>query len=313
LIRPLQRLFACALLLAGACHPQPAVSRYLYVLTCDARLDKLDTVENQKVASYDLVKLPVNPPIPAATAGLDGCLAYQAEYDRPASAFFTVVSVQAMDKPDGKKDYREVEISIPAIHPVKNVAAGSDLDTPPHLSITGSEVKLSPGADWQPQTDLDLSAFTPSKEALGNQIIERSGPRALLRIFVANPGQVSLAVADTSAKTLVRLQELPTTTVSNAHLTPGGSAVLIEEVTGSTSAVKTGKLDLYDSSTGKAIGQLTSASVREQYFLAISPSGRAVYHSAEAYSFVDLKRTFTADEVTRPNNDSYPALFFADK
>jgi hypothetical protein len=276
-------------------------------------LDKLDTVENRKTASYDLAKLPGHLPFPSAAGAFDGCLAYQAEYDPAASAFYTVAPVQASVKPDGTKDYRELELSIPDLRLIENIAAGSNLDAAPHLSFAGGETKLIPSADWQPPADLDLSAFAPDKQPLGNQIIETSGDRVLLRIFTAEPAQLSLAIADTRSKTLVRLQPVPATTVSNAHLVPGGSAVLIEEVGGLPKPVKTGKLDLYDAATGRSIEQLTSPTVREQYFLAISPTGKAIYHSAEAYSFVDLKRSFSRDAVTRPSTGSYPAMFFAAK
>jgi len=265
------------------------------------------------VASHDLAGLPGNPPIPAATGGFDGCLAYQAEYDPAASVFYTVAPLQAIAKSDGTKDYRALGFSIPDLRLVKNIAAGANLDAPPHLTLAGGDVKISPGAAWHPPTDLDLSTFAPDKQPLGNQIIETSGNRILLRIFTADPAQLSLAVADTHSKTIVRLQPAPATTVSNAHLVPAGSAVLIEEVTGAPKPVKTGKLDLFDAATGRSIEQLTGPTVRAQYFLAISPTGKAIYHSGEAYSFVDFGRSFTRDPVSRPSTGSYPAMFFAAK
>jgi hypothetical protein len=287
--------------------------RYLYVLTCDARLDKLDTVEDRKAASYDLAKLSGDPPIPAATDGLDGCLAYQAEYDPGKSGFYTTVPLQASMKSNGTKDYRTLGFPIPNLILVYNAPAGSNWDVPPHLAVAAGAVKIFPGADWHPRTDLDLSTFAPDKQPLGNQIIETSGNRVLLRIFTADPAQLSLAIADTYSETVVRLQSAPATTVSNAHLTPGGSAVLIEEVTGTSKPVKTGNLDIFDAATGRFAKQLTGPMVREQYFLAISSTGRAIYHSGETYSFIDLGHSYTSDTVTRPSTGSYPAMFFASK
>ena len=52
---------------------------------------------------------------------------------------------------------------------------------------------------------------------------------------------------------------------------------------------------------------------RDQYFLTISPSGQAIYHSGETYSFVGLKRNFGTQTVMHVLDPSYPSVFFADR
>lgn len=286
--------------------------RYLYVLTCDGRLDKLDTVENKKTASADLTKLPGEAALPSAEGAYDGCLAYQALYDADASAFYTVAPLQASMKENGTKDYRVVEYSLPQVRLIKSTPAATNATEPPHLELSNSGIRLTPAAEWHPPSQFVFSGFAPG-EAAGNQLIEASGDRALLRLFGANPAQVLLGVADTQAKTLVRLQNTPPTAAANAHLTPGGAAVLIEEVTRSQKPGKTGVLALFDATTSRKNELLNSPEIRSQYFLAISPNGKAIYHSAEDYSFVDLKQTFSNEPVTRPPGAIYPNIFFADK
>jgi hypothetical protein len=298
-----------------ACQRRKTAARYLYVATCDASVYKLDTVENRQEASYDLSQAPgAQQIIPAYRGGLDGCLAYQAEFDAAASVFYIVAASEARMKPDGSKDYRVLGFSVPAMGLVKNVPAGSNLTHPPHLELgSDSALKLTPAAEWRPPTDIDVSTFAPNREKLFNQIIDRSGDRALLRIFVADPKELSLAVADTKSKTVVRLQSPPPATAFRAHLAPGGEAVLIEATAGAGDPTKTGRLALFDANTGSLLEEITDPRVRDQYFLAISPNGRAVYHTGDAYSFVDLKRSFPATPVGHVLDSEYPAIFFADR
>jgi hypothetical protein len=315
------RLALIALLLGSvtACQRRSAAARYLYVVTCDASVYKYDTVENRREASYDLSQAPgAQQFIPADHGGLNGCLAYQAEFDPAASVFYIVAASQARVKPDGTpdgtKDYRVLGFSVPAIGLVKNMPAGSNLTDPPHLELgSDSALKLTPAAEWRPPTDIDVSTFAPNREKLFNQIIDRSGDRALLRIFVADPKELSLAVADTKSKTVVRLQSPPPATALRAHLAPGGEAVLIEATAVAGDPTKTGRLALFDANTGSLLEEISDPRVRDQYFLAISPNGRAVYHTGDAYSFVDLKRSFPATPVGHVLDSSNPAIFFADR
>jgi hypothetical protein len=306
---------AILMAVAAACHTQATTPRYLYVVTCDARVDKLDTIAGRKMASYDLAQdSEAKQLIPSAAGGFDGCLAYPAQLDAAASAFYFVTPVQALAKPDGTRDYRVLGFSIPAIQLVKNMPAGSSLTDPPHLEISpGGLPRTLPNSEWRPPTDIDLSTFAPNRAKLGNQIIESSGDRALLRIFTADPKDLMLAIANTKSKTIATLQSLPPTTALNAHLSPGGDAVLIEVTDRAGQPKKTGRLVLFDANTGGQIQEISDPIARDQYFLAISPSGKAIYHSGETYSFVALNRAFATGPVIHALDSSYPAIFFANR
>jgi hypothetical protein len=306
---------AILLAVATGCQTQAAAPRYLYVVTCDARVDKLDTVAGRKMASYDLAKASGEQHlIPSAEAGMDGCLAYQAQFDAAVSAFYLVAPVQASIKPDGTKDYRILSFSIPAIQLAKSMPAGSNLTDPPHLELSSGGVPRTLAAsEWRPPTEIDLSTFAPSHERLGNQIIESSGDRALLRLFTADPKELMLAVANTKSKTIAKLQSTPPTTARNAHLSPGGDVVLTEVTEGAGQPKKTGRLVLFDANTGRQIQEVSDPAARDQYFLTVSPSGQAIYHSGETYSFVGLKGNFGTQAVIHVLDSSYPSVFFADR
>jgi hypothetical protein len=300
---------------ATGCQTQAAAPRYLYVVTCDARVDKLDTIARRKMASYDLAQASGEQHlIPSAAGSFDGCLAYQAQPDPAASAFYVLAPVQAAIKPDGTREYRILGFSIPAIQLIKNMPAGSNLTDPPHLDLgPGGVPRTVPATEWRPQTDIDLSTFAPARAKLGNQIIESSGDRALLRIFTADPKELKLAVANTKSNTIATLESPPPTTALNAHLSPGGDVVMIEVTEGAGQPKKTGRLVLFDANTGKQVQEVSDPIARDQHFLAISPSGKAIYHSGETYSFVGLKRDFATTPVIHALDSNYPAVFFADR
>jgi hypothetical protein len=74
---------------------------------------------------------------------------------------------------------------------------------------------------------------------------------------------------------------------------------------------KTGELALFDAGNGHELEEISAPNVRDQYFLAISPNGRAIYHSGVDYSFVDLKRPFSDTPVVRVSDSNSAAVFFA--
>lgn len=307
------------LLLLGAWSslPQTETGRYVYVVTCGGRVDKLDSIEARKTQSVDLAKAEGNEHlIPAVQGVLDGCLSYQALYDGKASAFYTIAPVQAEPKADGTKDYRILEFSVPALRLVKSFPAGSNQQEPPHLRLIGAdrEPRAVPAAEWSPRTDVDLSDYGPEHSKSPNQILEASGGSALLRMFTANPSELALAVADARKKTLTRLRSLPSTVAPDAHLAPGGQYVLVEETTEGEKPVKTGKLTLFDATTGTVLQELSNPAVKHQYYLTIAPAGKAIYHSGEEYSFIALSKTVEPAQVTRPAATSAdPGVFIADR
>ncbi len=293
-----------------------ATGQYGYAVGCDARVDKLDTLAERKIETFDLALRTGNRRIiPQMQEGLDGCLAYQAVYDPRASLFYTIVPLQARVTPDGTKDYRVLAFSVPDMKLARKLPGGNSLADPPHLQMgTRKQVMVVNAARWSPRTDLDLRSFAPDRAAIPNQILETSGAFALLRLFVADPNELVLAVADSRSRTVVRLRELPSTIAPGAHLSPGGGAVLAEETApNGSSAAKTGRLVLFDATTGSRIADFMDSQIKDLAFLAISPTGRAIYHSGDAYRFVNLGTSFLDVPVTRPSSAGYPGFFFADR
>jgi hypothetical protein len=308
-------LFSGVLLFgAPAGETLAAAGHYGYAIGCDAKVDKLDTLAERKVGTFDLALRTGNRQIiPQVRDGLDGCLADQAIYDPTASVFYTIVPLQAREKPDGTKDYRVLAFSIPDMRLAGKLRGGDSLADPPHLQM-GAGKRVTVAAQWSPRTDLDLGGFAPGRTEIPNQILETSGALALLRLFTADRNELVLAVADSGSRTVVRLQGLPSTVAPSAHLSPGGKAVLAEETALNGSSVeKTGRLVLFEAATGSMIKDLTDPQIKDLAFLAISPTGRAIYHSGDRYRFVNLGTTFLDVPVTRPSSAGYPGFFFADR
>ena len=111
----------------------------------------------------------------------------------------------------------------------------------------------------------------------------------------------------------VRLKGIPPTTALNVHLAPGGGFVLVEETGTGDSPEKTGRLVLFNADTGDLERDLNDPRVKTLYFLAMSPTGRAVYHSSDDYTFINLDVDAGASPVARSTPNSYPAYFFADR
>lgn len=306
--------FAVLVVAATACQQSaPAAARYLYVVTCDARVDKLDTRAARKEASYDLSASILNTTPPAGGQAIDGCLAYHPAFDTDGALLYFVSPTQAQANADGTRDYRILGVSLPSMKLVKNVLAGEKQSEAPRLELAPDQSPRVVSETESPlETDIDLAAYAPDHEAFPNQIIESSGDRVLLRSFAASPDELRLGVANTRTKTLVWLKSLPPTTALLSHLAPGGDVVMIEVTEPGKPTEITGKLALFDSNTGAVIDEMADGRPRGQYFLAISPDGKGVYHAGETYSFVDLKHTFGNQPVAHPLDPDRPAVFFAD-
>ena len=314
--RALPVLLSFALQLPVICLPVQAATpgRFLYVISCDARVDKLDTITGRKMETYDLAKRTGKESlVPVVQGALDSCLASQAVYDRTASTFSTVVPISNEPKADGTKDYRVLSFSVPRMELVNHLHGGESLEAPPHLELQSGTLKILKPSDWMAQTSLDLSAYSPNKTQTPNQILESSGDRVLLRLFTTDDKQLVLAVADRRTQKLVRLQGVPTTVAPNVHIVPGGGHVFIEETGMGDKPEKTGRLVLFDAVTGKEQKELNDSHIKDLYFLAVSPTGRVVYHSNDNYWFVHLKMKFPPAPVSRPISKGYPAFFFANE
>ena len=286
--------------------------RFLYVIGCDAHVDKLDTVAERKVKTFNLAaQTGKEALIPVVPGALDSCLASQALYDSRNSVFSTAVPVTNDPKADGTKDYRVLTFAVPSMNLVKQVPAGENLNAPPHLEFQTGELKIMKPADWMPQTEIDLAGFAPQKKQIPNQILEASGDRVLLRLFTADGPPLVLAVADRSTLSLVRLQDVPVTVAGRVHLAPGGGTALAEET--DTADRPTGKLVIFNTTSGKRQKELTVSAIADLYFLGISPTGRVVYHKDDSYRFVNLKMTYGSSPVERRFGKEIPPLFFANE
>lgn len=313
--KPRQGAIVLATLLLGAACEAPAQrDRYLYVLSCDARVRKVDTILERQVSSRALDSgAPGEQLIPHLDANetLDGCLVNSVVFDAKASVFYTVVPEQVRLKPDGTKDYRMIGFGVPGLAPVEVVPAGTGVEEAPHIEAGIGRPKVVPAAGWSPQTDLDVSTYAPKRQEIRNQILEESGSKVLLRVFTGTD-QLALAVADRNAKSVVELKNLVLTTARNIHLTPGGEAVLAEETDGA--GMKTGDVVLYDSKTGLNTKKLVDSKIKTMSFLAISPNGKGIYHLGDEYGFLNLGRKFSGGSVVRLlDTDSCPPVFFASR
>lgn len=292
-----------------------ATPRYLYQISCAARVDRFDAATGRKTNSFDLaqrtgkVRL-----IPDAEGALEVCLSNRTIFDRHRSVFYILAPKLAHPKDDGTSDYRILGFSVPALTLTKEIAAGDSREHPPQLELRSDGVVAVEGEP--PRSDLDLSKFAPERHELVNRVLERSGDRALLNL--PTDARLDIGVADSGTMTFVRLESLPVTTVENVHLSPGGTHVLVEEVVmgeNSRSPRKSGRLLLYDAKTGRVAKTLSEPSIIKLYLRGISPLGKVLYDLLDEYRFVDLRIRFPAVSVIRASSEDFsqPAVFFSDK
>jgi hypothetical protein len=297
---------------ATSCHPTLPTLHYLYVVTCDARVDRLDTRAGRKETSYDLAASVLSNLLPAGDRTIDDCLAYHPVLDKEGALLYFVVPAQAPVNQDGTRDYRVLGFSLPTMKLVKNLPGYEHQVEAPHIKLAPDRLpRVVPAKQHRDATEINLAAYGPNHEALPNQIIESSADRTLIRTFAANPQELRLAVANAKTKTIVWLKSAPPTTALLAHIAPGGDAVMIEVTEVGGTAKKTGTLALFDANTGAALQQIADDRARTQSFLTISPDGKCVYHAGQDYSFIDLKRSFGNQAVAHPLDTSRPATFFA--
>jgi len=290
------RLFALLVLVAGSFCPAQApgvVPRYLYWLTCSGVLEKLDTLADQKVATYDLPAIARTQKLfPEPEHGaVDGCLAYEPTYDAAHSLMYFVIPEQYHNKAGGTKDYKLVALTLPGLRIAKQIESERNLEDAPFVElIEGESPKVVSHLEGL-QTKLDVSGLSPDGKQYQNRILEISGGTFLLDLF-----ENKFAVANPGAKTLTRLENLPPASYEKIHLTPGGAYVLVERT-------DTNSLALYDSKTGTKVADYAGVLPNGSHFLAISPSGRAIYYGPKPhgliFKFIDLHKKFANDSVAR--------------
>jgi hypothetical protein len=225
---------------------------------------------------------------------LEGCLANGAVFDPVASRFYTVVPSRLPQDEGVTGSYHLLSFSVPEITLAADAPAGSELEHPPRLELAEGQVRVI--APEEPLvTDIDLSAFMPERCAVPNRIVESSNERVLLS-FSENGARV-FAVADRRTKTLARMHDTPRTDHSSIHLSPGGTAVLAEELSApGRPAAKTGRLVIFDASTGH-IKTLDERRTVGLFYHGMSPTGVALFQDSERDELSNLGMTFPAEPV----------------
>ncbi len=313
-------MLATAALLLAACSQKTGIAseRFLYVVGCEARVDKLDTAEGKKVATIALAeRSPLVPKVPSAQSGLDGCIAESVLHDATGKQVNVIVPTTTRVDSNGKRDFQWLTFALPEWTFVSAKPAGAGLEQPPFLQRDASGVI---GVKWAEErsmsTELDLRDYKNTESVLANTIIESSGDSTLLRVFTADKSRFTLGLANQRTRALTLLTDLPSTTVTNVHLAPGGDYVLVEvteRTDGKSSPIRrTGALRLYDAQ-GKSVDVMDEGS-RNSAFLALTPNGAAVYRSGDEFRFVVLaaKGTrFGNAAVTLSSPEFKPGLVFA--
>lgn len=313
---PVRVLLWPLLVIASACSAAPEPARFMYVVGCDATVQKLDTYSDRQVQNVDLAtRTGSQRVIPPAASPQQYCLSEGALYIRSRQRFFTVVALESDVGPDDGVDYDLLGFSIPELHLVERRTAARHSDQAPKMiAEPGGEVSLGATTDPASAASITLGGTPATGAPLPAQVIQTAGPMALVQIFAKNPAELVLAVARLADHSYVRLRGLPETTPHNAYLVPGGTAVLVEEVQINQGRVsRTSHLALFDSASGERIAGFTDIAAQKGALLAIAPSGKVVYYDGQQYRFVNLGRTFDGDPAVSPTQTHNGRVFFADR
>jgi hypothetical protein len=300
--------------LAACAHAPPLAGRYLYEVTCQADVERFDTVEKKKAGEYNLATRPgAEGLIPISVGVLEVCLAGSTVFDPVRSVFYTVVPTRLQQSASGTLSYRILSFSVPGLVMIGQEPVRNEQNDAPELDLAAGRVRIVPSDEpWA--TYQDLSEFAPDRHAVPNRILESSGGRMLLNL--SETGANVFAVADRSSKILVRLRNPPVTDQNGIHLSPGGAFVLVEELKAPDShAPRTGRLVIHDAQSGGLVKELFAPRIIGSFFRGIAPTGVALYENMESHEFVNLGMSFPADAVLRaPRADlTGPAVFFADR
>lgn len=318
LMRRLSAL-ACGVLtgwLAVACSPTRDASeatRYLYVVNCDARVDKLDTHARKKVDTFHLSERSGSPPaVPSAPDGkMDGCLAQRVLVDSAARQVRLVAPKEARLDSAGLQEFQLLTLSLPDWKLMDVRPAGKLPEAPQLQQDAAGDMRVLRDSEWTPVMQMDLGGYKGYDGATGNLIVASSGSVSLLSLLSAKSDRLALGLADQRTRAFTQLADLPPTTLRHVHLAPGGGFVLIEATEGTdTSAKRSGALRLYDASS-KLVAEVADERVRGMTFVALTPNGMAAYRSGSEYYFVSFGHTFGNAAVTTPIPDpASPGLVF---
>ena len=291
--------------------------RFLYVLSCDARVDKLDLNRQEVVESFPLSERSGSPSAVAAAPDgkMDGCLAQRAVADAKGEKVSLIAPKSARLDSDGMQEFQALTFDLPEWRLTSSLPAGK-LPEAPRLEIDADgRLQVLNGAQWTPVTVWDLSKYKGQDADAGGLVIESSGDTALLSLLSAKSAKsakLALGLADSTALTVTPLENLPVTTLAHVHLAPGGGYVLAEGTESTDRDAKTtGVLYLYDAA-GKQVGERKDEGIRSMAFVALTPNGYAVYRSGTRYQFIALGHPFGAVAVTKPMPElAEPGLVFS--
>jgi hypothetical protein len=297
-----------------ACNkPQPAAqnpdaARFLYVINCNGRVDKLDTREKKLVSSFALSErsgAPSAVPSLADSGGqIDGCLAQRVIVDSSGTQVSLIAPKTARLDANGLQDFQALTFTLPSFTLTRAQPAGTLAEAPwLQRDATGTLQVLpdNPLLTALATAPLDVQALKGAAKDMGGLLLQTSGDVSLLSLLVKNSTALALGLADAKNRTLTQLAELPPTTLKNVRLAPGGGYVLIELTAATAPHSRTGALR-------------DDGSLR---FAALTANGQAVYsNAAGAYHFVALGHTFGTAAVVQsplatPAAAPAPGLVFA--
>jgi hypothetical protein len=96
----------------------------------------------------------------------------------------------------------------------------------------------------------------------------------------------------------MRMQNTPRTDQNSVHLSPGGTAVLVEELSAQgRPAPKTGRLVIFDAATGRIVKTLDEPRTVGLFYHGMSPTGVALFQDSERDELINLGMTFPAEPV----------------
>ena len=305
------------LIVASACSASPgAAARFMYVVGCEATVEKLDTYTDREVQNVALATRTGKERIIPEPAGTQQyCLSEGALYVRSRQRFYTVVALESEVGPNDNVDYDLLGFSVPELRLVDHRTAARKADHAPSMvAESAGEVSLHVDAEPALATAVNLGIEPRTGLPIRAQIIETADAVELVQIFSKDPAELILGVARQADHSHVRLRGLPETTPEYAHLTPGGQAVLVEETKIDHGTVtKTSRLVLFDSGSGERIAEFTDPAVAQGSLMAIAPVGKAVYYDGDRYRFVNLGRSFEGSPAVRPGQLQNGRVFFADR
>ena len=321
-----------SVLLAACNKPQDAAksvvqsaqsTRFLYVVNCSGRVDKLDTRERKLVSSFTLAErsgtatdAPAVPSLASSGGQMDGCLAQRVLVDAAGTAVSLIAPKDARLDSNGLQDFQALTFALPQWTLTRTEPAGKLAVAPWLQRDAAGKLRMLPENPSLATVPLDLREFKGAANDIGGVLLQSSGDVSLLSLLLKDSTQLALGIANAKTRTLTTLPELPPTTLRHAHLAPGGGFVLIEATSVAAPNQRTGALRLADAN-GKTVADLSDERVRNMAFIALTPNGLAVYaDAAGAYHFVSLGQPFGATEVVQsplaaPSAAPAPALVFA--